>query len=135
MRGSRTCGWGRVGQHRKSGQRGGFGHAGIHKHKWIQGTPRYEGKHGFKRSWVEPVHAVPVGNVSERIEYYVRVGAAKPLPDGGYEVHLSRVHIEKLLGSGFVDKKLIIHVERATKRAIEKVEAAGGKVILEVPHR
>ncbi|MEM4427493.1 MAG: 50S ribosomal protein L15, partial [Zestosphaera sp.] len=34
MRGSRTHGYGRVGQHRKAGSRGGRGAAGLHKHKW-----------------------------------------------------------------------------------------------------
>ncbi|MBS7631497.1 50S ribosomal protein L15, partial [Candidatus Bathyarchaeota archaeon] len=36
LRGSRTCGYGRVGQHRKSGGRGGKGNAGGRKHYWIR---------------------------------------------------------------------------------------------------
>ncbi|MEM3921728.1 MAG: 50S ribosomal protein L15, partial [Nitrososphaerota archaeon] len=46
-RGSRTCGWGQIGQHRKSGSRGGHGHAGMHKHKWtwvLKHDPDYFGK-------------------------------------------------------------------------------------------
>ena len=33
-RGSRTHGYGQIGQHRHSGSRGGHGNAGLHKHKW-----------------------------------------------------------------------------------------------------
>src|ERR1700740_2420934 len=34
MRGSRTHGYGQIGQHRHSGKQGGHGNAGLHKHKW-----------------------------------------------------------------------------------------------------
>ena len=34
LRGSRTHGYGQVGQHRHSGKQGGHGAAGLHKHKW-----------------------------------------------------------------------------------------------------
>ncbi|MEM0231544.1 MAG: hypothetical protein QXG78_00335, partial [Candidatus Methanomethyliaceae archaeon] len=52
QRGSRTYGWGTVGQHRKSGMRGGFGNAGLHKHKWswtIKYGKDHFGKYGFIR--------------------------------------------------------------------------------------
>jgi len=34
----------------------------------------------------------------------------------------------KLLGNGDLDKKLVVHVNAATKSAIEKVEKSGGKI-------
>ncbi|MGA2874798.1 MAG: 50S ribosomal protein L15, partial [Nitrososphaerales archaeon] len=34
LRGSRTHGWGQIGQHRRTGSKGGSGMAGLHKHKW-----------------------------------------------------------------------------------------------------
>ncbi len=34
QRGSRTHGYGQIGQHRHSGKQGGHGNAGLHKHKW-----------------------------------------------------------------------------------------------------
>ena len=34
QRGSRTHGWGQIGQHRSRGGRGGTGKAGLDKHKW-----------------------------------------------------------------------------------------------------
>ena len=37
-------------------------------------------------------------------------------------------HKIKLLGNGELDKKLVIHVNAATKTAIEKVEKSGGKI-------
>jgi len=47
---SRTMGWGSVGQHRKSGSRGGKGAAGLGKHEWtwtIKYAPDWYGKRGF----------------------------------------------------------------------------------------
>ena len=49
-RGSRTHGWGQVGQHRARGGRGGTGKAGLDKHKWswvIKYDPTYWEKKGF----------------------------------------------------------------------------------------
>ncbi|MEM2955643.1 MAG: 50S ribosomal protein L15, partial [Nitrososphaerales archaeon] len=51
LRGSRTVGYGQVGQHRKSGSRGGKGKAGLHKHKWswtVKYAPNYFGRDEFK---------------------------------------------------------------------------------------
>ncbi|MEM3816270.1 MAG: 50S ribosomal protein L15, partial [Candidatus Bathyarchaeia archaeon] len=48
-RGSRTCGYGRVGQHRKSGSKGER-RAGRHKHLWswvLRYEPDYFGYKGF----------------------------------------------------------------------------------------
>ena len=48
-RGTRTQGYGRIGQHRKSGSQG-FRKPGRHKHLWsyvVTHEPDYFGKHGF----------------------------------------------------------------------------------------
>jgi len=50
QRGSRTHGWGQIGQHRARGGRGGTGKAGLDKHKWtyvIKHDPTYWEKKGF----------------------------------------------------------------------------------------
>ena len=57
-RGSRTHGYGTVGQHRKGGQRGGKGKAGLHKGGWtwtVKYDPKHFGKYGFKR----PPRSIP----------------------------------------------------------------------------
>ena len=49
MRGSRTHGWGKIGQHRGAGCRG-HRNVGRHKHLWsyvVAHEPNHFGKHGF----------------------------------------------------------------------------------------
>lgn len=51
QRGSRTHGYGQVGQHRHSGKQGGHGNAGLHKHKWswlIINDPNHFGRDPFR---------------------------------------------------------------------------------------
>src|SRR2546427_12610354 len=54
MRGSRTHGYGQVGQHRHSGKQGGHGQAGLHKHKWSW-TVKFDPDH-FGRDQFKPPH-------------------------------------------------------------------------------
>jgi large subunit ribosomal protein L15 len=49
----------------------------------------------------------------------------------GDAINLSEMGYDKLLGSGRIEKALKITVASASARAIEKVQAAGGSVILE----
>ena len=51
QRGSRTHGYGQIGQHRHSGKQGGHGAAGLHKHKWswlILNDPDHFGRDPFR---------------------------------------------------------------------------------------
>jgi len=43
--------------------------------------------------------------------------------------NLNDLNIQKVLGRGEINKKINITVNKASKKAIEKVEAAGGKTI------
>ncbi len=137
MRGSRTCGWGRVGQHRKSGSSGGRGKSGRHKHKWTwvlkyaedsSGYPFF-GKHGF----IQPPPLVPrraginVGELDAIIDDLVRKGLAE-LKEGKYYVDLLKLGYNKLLGGGKVTKPIIVKTVWATRKAEEKIRAAGGAV-------
>jgi len=66
-RGSRTHGYGRVGQHRG----GGHGKAGFHKHKWtytVKYDPNRFGKHGFKPFGRKEVNIINVGELDEQID-------------------------------------------------------------------
>lgn len=120
LRGSRTMGWGRVGQHRKSGSRGGYGKAGMHKHKWIY-TLKYEpdhfGKHGFKSIYPKK-RAINISQIMELVDKY------------GNKINLDDLGFDKLVAKGKATKPVEVLVKEASKKAIEKIEAVGGKVIL-----
>ena len=130
-RGSRTHGYGRVGQHRGGGQRGGHGKVGFHKHKWTY-TVKYDpdrfGKHGFKRPIRKEVSAINVGKLDEQIESLLDSKQAEKTKEG-VKVYLNRLGFEKLLGKGKVTHPLIIQVDSCSKSAAEKIEEAGGKIL------
>ncbi|MEL9929798.1 MAG: 50S ribosomal protein L15, partial [Sulfolobales archaeon] len=71
---TRTMGWGRIGQHRKSGSRGGRGAVGFHKHKWIwvvKYYPDWYGKRGFtprNPSYEEEVREISLRDLSDLVE-------------------------------------------------------------------
>lgn len=128
LRGSRTVGYGRVGQHRKSGWKGGVGNAGMHKHKWsytLKYAPDHFGKYGFKSIYPRPTEI----NLSD-LEKFIRADRVKETEGGLPLIDLEEEGYEKLLGKGRPPGPIVIRVKMATKRAIEKVEAAGGKVVL-----
>ncbi len=125
MRGSRTCGFGRIGQHRKSGMSGGKGRAGIHKHKWVQGQPRYVGKHGFRcPTSVGELNTINVGELDEMAK---RLSAGE---GGVLEIDLESMGFDKLLGSGKITTPVRVKVGSCSKLAEEKVREAGGEVLL-----
>ena len=133
-RGYRTHGYGSIGQHRKSGSKGGVGLAGFHKHRWswvVKYFPDWYGKHGFTRppNIKEEYNTINVGELAELIKELASSG--KLTKDRGYYViDLSTLGINKLLGRGRIDFKVKVTVYAATERAINKIEEAGGKVIL-----
>ncbi|MEM3874978.1 MAG: uL15 family ribosomal protein [Candidatus Bathyarchaeia archaeon] len=128
-RGSRTCGYGRVGQHRKSGSKG-YRRAGRHKHGWtyvIKYEPEYFGKKGFTspKSLRQEVKIINVGELEEIAEKCGKTEKGKILID------LEGLGYTKLLGAGKVTKPLIVKVASCSKSAVEKIEEAGGQVIVE----
>ncbi len=134
MRGSRTHGWGRVAQHRRSGRKGGRGNVGHCKHRWswvVSYAPNWYGKHGFTRhpSLVTSWRLINVGQLDEIIDELVKKKLAE-YSNGGIKVDLTLMGFNKLGGGGRVTKPIIVHVYSATKKAKQKIEEAGGKVIL-----
>ena len=129
-RGSRTCGYGRVGQHRKSGSKG-YRRAGRHKHGWtyvIKYEPDYFGKKGFTspHSLRRVVKAINVGELEEMLEKF------QPREESGkIFVDLEKFGITKLLGAGKVSKPLVVKVASCSKVAAEKIREAGGQVLVE----
>jgi len=121
-RGMRTHGYGQIGQHRHSGKQGGHGNAGLHKHKWswlILNDPDHFGRDPFR----------PPGHV--RPSRWINVGDLDGMAKGSKSLDLSSMGIGKLLGSGNVGGAYQIKVDSFTKKAQAKIEAAGGKILVE----
>ncbi|MEM1930791.1 MAG: uL15 family ribosomal protein [Sulfolobales archaeon] len=134
MRGIRTHGYGSIGQHRKSGSRGGRGAAGMHKHKWswvIKYFPNWYGKEGFTYpiKIKEKYRTINVGELSELVKYLESRGEIQREGEH-YVLNLATLGYNKLLGQGEVDLKLKVVVYKATKEAIEKIRKAGGEVTI-----
>jgi len=144
MRGTRTHGYGRVGQHRKAGQRAGKGKTT----QWKKSKKTYYlkqkelgfpdpdwdfGKRGFKRpqdiNRIYQVNALNVKDLDSKIEELTKNNIASK-SGNTYMIDLKDVNIQKILGRGEINKKINISVNKASKRAIEKIESAGGKVTL-----
>ncbi len=134
MRGSRTHGYGSIGQHRKSGSKGGRGAAGFHKHMWswvVKYFPDWFGKHGFTRpvTITTEVRSINVGELNEIVKELELRGELKRENDK-YVVDLSTFGINKLLGRGKIERKVKVIVYSASEKAISKIEEAGGEVVL-----
>ena len=124
LRGSRRMGRGNVKNRRGSGNRGGRGRAGLHKHKWSSVAHREEeffGKHGFKRPNKKKV---PTINIWE-IENYVEKGALEKEGEV-YVFHFKG----KVLGFGNLKYPVKVYALSFSKKAKEKIEASGGEALL-----
>ena len=130
QRGSRYCGWGQVGQHRQAGSRGGVGGAGKHKHFWIRTTiqePDHFGHDAFNshnrnlvKRWI---------NIKDLDSVFARHGRAEK--DGKIVLDLDSLGYDKLLGGGGMPLgAFTLKVSKVSKSAKDKIEAAGGEVIL-----
>ena len=120
FRGTRTQGYGRIGQHRDAGSKGNR-KVGRHKHLWskiVTTDPNYFGKSGFHSP--QAIH---------RIEKTINLQKLDQMATAA-EVNLTELGYTKLLGTGKLTKPLTIQVAAASKSAVEKVAEAGGKLIL-----
>jgi len=131
QRGSRTHGWGRVGQHRAGGSRGGHGNAGRDKHKWsytIKYEPEYFGKHGFKQLSRRKVNVINVGDLDEKVS---RLLSEKKVikKNDGIHIDLHQLGYDKLLGGGQATHPFIIKATAYSKSAKEKIKKANGKIL------
>jgi large subunit ribosomal protein L15 len=124
MRGSRTHGYGRIGQHRDAGSKGQR-KVGRHKHLWsyvVAHEPEYFGKKGFtsRQSLMRREKSINIAQLGEL-----------PLEDDATQVNLTSMGYTKLLGTGKITKPLTITVAACSKTAAEKVKKAGGNVVTE----
>ncbi len=125
QRGSRTCGWGQVSQHRGAGSRGGHGKAGIHKGRWNQNEPKWQPKVGFSSP---PRRSLKTINLRDLSRLITPPGKAA----GGARVEavdLRSLGYDKLLGAGRIGRPLRIKVDSASKSALRKVSEAGGEIV------
>ncbi|MBE0633076.1 50S ribosomal protein L15 [Candidatus Bathyarchaeota archaeon] len=130
QRGSRYMGWGQVGQHRKSGMRGGKGRAGGRKHFWLR-TVKYEPERYSHVGFLPPSALKPDSvtiNVGE-LEDLARKILTYYGVEGGNELDLTALGIDKVLGRGSIGMPLNIKVAEITSSAQEKIEEAGGSII------
>ncbi len=122
MRGSRTQGYGRIGQHRDSGSKG-HRKVGRHKHLWSlvcnEKVP-YFGKHGF--------HSPQALHHKENVINLIQLDQ---LATTETNINLTFMGYTKLLGTGKITKALTITIPTASKTAQEKIKQAGGKLITE----
>lgn len=129
-RGSRYCGWGQVGQHRKSGSRGGKGFAGGHKHFWIQ-TVKFNPNRYRRIGFVPPssLETMPATvNIGELEALAVKVLGTGNVVNGA-ELDLTEIGVGKLLGRGSISTGLKVRVESASAGAKSKLEEAGGSIV------
>jgi len=119
FRGTRTVGYGRIGQHRDSGSKGNR-KVGRHKHLWskiVTTEPNYFGKHGFTSP-----------QSKHRVESTINLHKLDQMAKTS-EINLTELGYTKLLGTGKITRALTIQVPSASKTAAQKVQEAGGKVI------
>ena len=124
FRGSRTVGYGRVGQHRDSGSKGNR-KVGRHKHLWswvVTHEPDYFGKSGFTspKSLHRQVRTINLKKLEEM---------AKSNQGEKPQINLTALGYTKLLGTGNVTKPLSVEVSSFSKSAAEKIQKAGGEII------
>ena len=129
QRGTRYCGWGQVGQHRQSGSRGGVGAAGKHKHFWVRTvieepnhfghTPSNTHNRNLIKRWI---------NIKDLDSVFAKHGKANK--EGKIVLDLDSLGYEKLLGTGTPLGAYTLKVSKVSNGAKEKIEAAGGEVLL-----
>ena len=121
-RGDTTAGRGTKGQKARSGGA---------KPPWFEGgqMPIYRilPKRGFKNPFKEEYQIVNVDQLDRVFESGEKVNVVKLVEKGLVKKAKKPV---KLLGRGEIKRAIEIEVDKASKSAVEKVEKAGGKVIL-----
>ncbi len=127
LRGSRTNSWGRIGQHRSAGHKGGRGKAGLGKHHWTI-TVLLKNKN-VPKGFTPPTRHI--------IKRWINVGSLDDLftnygkeENGKRVINLKDLGYEKLLGSGVISHAYSIIIDEVSKNAKSKIENAGGEVIL-----
>ena len=122
-RGSKSCGYGSKKKHRGGGSRGGRGKAGIFKHKksWaLRHEPwRLKPKSGFSIQKSDKKNLKKLNLID-----------LEKIINGKKEIVLRELGFDKLLGNGSISRAIIVK-GIVSRKAKDKIEKAGGKVIEE----
>jgi len=127
--GSRYHGYGQVGEHKGSGQKGGKGNAGGKDHIKIKLLKEGHifGSRGFTDKGPKTIYT-PI-NIGELIEL-IKDGKVKHEKEGEFIViKMDQLPYNKILGRGKVDLKLKLIVSKETvisKKAADKIQSIGG---------
>lgn len=123
QRGYRTHGWGSQKKHRGGGSRGGRGRGGVEKHKrlWLLKKGEKLGKSGFKSL---QQRGLKKSEKSINLRDVVKLAADKK------EINLLEHGYERVLGTGDIKKPLKVKARHFSAKAKDKIECAGGKVIV-----
>ncbi|MEM5804375.1 MAG: uL15m family ribosomal protein [Candidatus Aenigmatarchaeota archaeon] len=120
-RGSKWHGHGGKKKNRGGGSRGGRGMSGMFKHK-----KSWAVLHGYeygKRGFVNPRAAASRAINVEQIDELCRKSGKK-------EIDIAALGFDKVLAGGKMTQAITVKAASATERAKEKIEAAGGKLVL-----
>jgi large subunit ribosomal protein L15 len=133
-RGYRVHGYGRTGQHRKSGSKGGIGKAGRksgkHKYSWVlKYEPDYFGKHGFRNPNYVEKRSIDLLEITNLVDNLI-VNNKIDKEDDFYKVDVSEYGYDKVLAGGTLKHKLKIISKEFSKKAEEKIRALGSIPIL-----
>lgn len=127
FRGSRTHGWGQVGQHRSTGHKGGHGQAGQLKHHFSS-MLKYDPNHFGHDSTNPPTRVVIKKwiNIRDLDALYIKFGK---IIDNKQILDLTSMGYEKLLGGGNVTQQYDIKIANFTKLAETKIKKLQGSII------
>lgn len=127
-RGSRTHGWGQIGQHRASGHKGGLGKSGMHKHLYSS-LLKYDPDH-FGHDSTHPPHPNIIrkwASVRDLDDLFAKHGKE----EGGKKIlDLDGLGYDKLLGGGQLKTAYSVKIQQYTTSAEEKIKKAGGEVLV-----
>jgi len=134
-RGSRTHGYGQIGQHRCRGGRGGTGKAGLDKHKWtfvLKNDPTYWEKKGFvsARTLNKKVRIINIGKLDDLTDK-LEIDKKLERKEQKIFLNLEQLGYDKLLGTGEISKPLLIKIGSYSEAASKKLEEAGGSIFKE----
>ena len=138
MRGTGTHGGGARKKRKKSGHHGGGGMSGSGKradHKKTLVTKLYGhgyfGKQGItsKKTQKDKRKRINIKDIETNLDSYIKKGLAKKTQDG-FEINLEDYKILDSSRSYAVKNKLKINAKDFSKSAKEKIEKAGGEIIV-----
>jgi large subunit ribosomal protein L15 len=129
-RGTRTQGYGRIGQHRKSGSKSRR-KAGRHKHGWSY-IQRYEPDY-FKKDRFKgrlPIQKTII-NLKDLEGIAVQLKPKKRTKKTRIFLDLENMGYDKLLGTGKISTSITVKVPSISEIAQRKIEEAGGEILTE----